>query len=105
MEKPYRELCEEIENLKQQSEAARKRESAAALAGVRRLIAEYRLSPAECGFASASSPKVALNKGIVKIKCRHPENSSLTWIGRKTAEVAAALETQGRRREDFLVHD
>lgn len=102
MEKSYRELCEEIEALEQQAKAARKRESASALAEVKRLIAEFRFSAAECGFSSVENRKAARKEVVVKF--RHPNNPSLTWTGRgKTPKWLSEEEAQGRMREIFLV--
>lgn len=98
MEKSYKELCGEIEELKKLAAAARTQEIAKAKDEVRRLIQEFNLSPVDCGFLPAKDKK------SLPVKYRHPDNPSLVWTGRgKAPKWIVAEERNGLRRERFLV--
>ena len=103
MGKSYQELCVEIEALKEKAEAVRAEEVSNAVAEVRRLIKEYHLKAADCGF-SGGKRAVKTQKKNVPIKYRHPGDALLTWTGRgKSPKWLAELEAAGRKREEFLV--
>ncbi len=60
---------------------------------------------APAGNGHAKAPKRAVRKsGGIKVKYRDPSNAENTWSGRgRPARWLAALERQGKRREDFRV--
>ena len=104
MEKSYRELCAEIETLKQQAEIARANEVANAVVEVKRFISEFHLSAADCGFSGSKAASVVKTHKPVPVKFRHPDNVALTWSGRgKAPKWLVALEVEGRSRDAFRV--
>lgn len=104
MEKSYRELCAEIEALQQQAEAARAKELATAVAEVRRIIKEFSLTAADCGFTGAKTSGAAKATKPAPVKFRHPDDAAMTWSGRgKAPKWLSALENEGRKREEFRV--
>ena len=82
-----------------QIEEARKTEVSAAVAEVKRLVGEYGLTAADCGFG-AKAKKVG---GKVPVKYRGPNGES--WTGRgKTPAWILAHESAGRTRESLLAN-
>ena len=104
MEKSYRDLCAEIEVLKKEAETVRTRELASAVAEVKRIVKEFNLSAADCGFSGAKASGGAKASKPAPVKFRHPDDAGLTWSGRgKPPKWLAALEAEGRRREEFRI--
>ena len=105
MNKSYKQLCEEIESLKKQAEETRMGEVGIAIAEVKRLVNEFNLTAADCGFKN--SKKLATSKAkAVAPKFQHPENSSITWTGRgRTPKWLAEFEARGHARQEFEVKD
>lgn len=104
MEKSYRELCAEIEALQQQAAVARANEVANAVAEVKRIISEFKLTAADCGFAGSKVTSAVKTGKPVPVKFRHPDDASLTWSGRgKAPKWLSTLESEGRKREEFRV--
>ncbi|MBI2307911.1 MAG: H-NS histone family protein [Rhodocyclales bacterium] len=103
MDKSYKEICAEIEILQKQAETARQRECAEAIVEIKRLVREFGLSAADCGFVTAGKlgPQV---KRRVAIRYQHPEKRELTWSGRgKLPNWLRDEEANGRSREIFRV--
>ncbi|MEO8411438.1 MAG: H-NS histone family protein, partial [Propionivibrio sp.] len=93
-----------IETLQKQAEAARGKELKSAVAEVRRIVKEFSLSAADCGFSGGKASSGGKTGKPVAVKFRHPGDSSLTWSGRgKPPKWLSALEAEGRRREEFRV--
>ncbi|MEW5769955.1 MAG: H-NS histone family protein [Pseudomonadota bacterium] len=86
----YQEILNQIETLKRQAEDVRKQEMANAIADVKRIMAEYGITPADLGLAGRPAAKG--KRATVAAKYRDPA-SGKTWSGRgrKPAWVAALL--------------
>ena len=98
----YQELLAQREALDKQIEETRQAESKAAIAQVRQLIADWRLSAEDCGFKTAVAPASKKAKSVVAAKYRGPNGE--TWSGRGRApKWLEALEAQGRKRAEFLI--
>jgi len=78
----YKQLLEQRESLELQIREAKKRETGAAIAQVRALVAEFGLSPQDV-FPSAK-PRSARAGGKVAAKYRNPATGQ-TWTGRGKA--------------------
>lgn len=95
----YKELKAKAEDLMRQAEAARKAETTAVIAEIKKKMADYGISVADLG----GSAKAAKSGKPVAAKYRDPATGA-TWSGRGrlphwlTDEVA-----KGKRREEFLV--
>lgn len=123
----YVELKEKAEELLRQAEAARKVEISAVLADIKAKMAAYGITVADLGIkatasrsrkrkaenpgkaANASKAKVAKLANLVKVrkpvaaKYRNTETGE-TWSGRgKAPKWLVALESAGRKREEFAV--
>ncbi len=95
----YHELVAQKAAIDAQIEEARKTEVSAAVAEVKRLVGEYGLTAADCGFG-AKAKKVG---GKVPVKYRGPNGES--WTGRgKTPAWILAHESAGRTRESLLAN-
>lgn len=100
----YKELLAQREALDKQIEESRKAELNSAIAQVRQLIAEWSMTPEDCGFKSgaASAGKKANSVSAVVPKYRGPNGE--TWAGRgRTPIWLATLEAEGRQRSEFLI--
>ena len=95
----YQELVAQKKELEAQIEAARKAELATAVAEVKRLVGEYGLSAADCGFGAPAKN----TKYKVPVKYRGPNGEA--WTGRgKTPAWVIAQEAAGRTRESLLAN-
>ena len=95
----YHELVAQKAAIDAQIEAARKAELATAVAEVKRLVGEYGLSAADCGFGAQAKK----TKYKVPVKYRGPNGES--WTGRgKTPAWILAHESAGRTRESLLAN-
>ncbi|HCM67510.1 MAG TPA: endonuclease [Candidatus Kerfeldbacteria bacterium] len=109
----YKELKAKAEGLMRQAEAARKAETAAVVADIRKKMAEYGISVADLGVkskagrptkaAAAAKVKPAKARKPVAAKYRNAESNE-SWSGRgRLPRWLAALEAAGRKREEFAV--
>jgi DNA-binding protein H-NS len=91
----YQEILNQIESLKQQAEEARKQELASAVAEIKRMMAQFGITPADLGFSGRAGK--AKGKGAaVAAKYRDPA-SGKTWSGRgRRPAWVAALEAEGK---------
>lgn len=95
----YKELKAKADDLMRQAEAARKAETAAVIAEIKKKMTDYGISVADLGGRA----KAAKSRQAVAAKYRDPATGA-TWSGRGrlphwlTDEVA-----KGKRREEFLV--
>lgn len=95
----YKELKAKAEDLMRQAEAARKAETAAVIAEIRKKMADYGITLADLG----SGTKKAKPRKTVAAKYRNPAGGE-TWSGRgRVPKWLAALEAEGRKREEFFV--
>jgi len=96
----YHEILNQIESLKQQAEEARKQELASAIAEIKRIMAQFGISPADLGFVGRAGK--AKGKGAtVAAKYRDPV-SGKTWSGRgRRPAWVVELEAQGKKLDDF----
>jgi DNA-binding protein H-NS len=94
--KSHQEILREIENLKRDAEAARKREIADAAAKVRAMIAEYGLTEKDVFSGRRGGRRASLGK--VPPKYRDPA-SGKTWTGRGKAPKWI----DGKDRTQFLI--
>lgn len=98
MEKTYRQLLEEIETLKQQAEAVKKKEIKGIIAQVRETIESYGLTAADVGFEPSEDAK----QGVRPPRYRDGEGN--VWSGRgprpKWLRIAIA---KGRDKSEFAV--
>ena len=95
----YQDLVAQKKELEAQIEAARKAELATAVAEVKRLVGEYGLSAADCGFGAQAKN----TKYRVPVKYRGPNGEA--WTGRgKTPAWVIAQEAAGRTRESLLAN-
>lgn len=95
----YQGLVAQKKELDAKIEEARKAELATAVAEVKRLVGEYGLTAADCGFGAPA--KKATNK--VPVKYRGPNGEA--WTGRgKTPGWVLAQEAAGRTRESLLAN-
>lgn len=97
----YQEILTQIETLKHQAEEARKNELASAIAEIKRIMAEFGITPADLGFGSRAAKARA--KGSVAAKYRDPV-SGKTWTGRgRRPAWVVALEAEGKSLDSFKV--
>jgi DNA-binding protein H-NS len=91
----YQEILSQIESLKHQAEEARKQELSSAIAEIKRIMAQFGISPADLGFGGRAGK--AKGKGSsVAAKYRDPV-SGKTWSGRgRRPAWAVALEAAGK---------
>ena len=95
----YQELLAQKAEIDAQIEEARKAEVSAAVDEVKRLVGEYGLTAADCGFGAPAKN----TKYKVPIKYRGPNGES--WTGRgKTPAWILAHESAGRTRESLLAN-
>ena len=95
----YKELKAKAEDLMRQAEAARKAETAAVIAEIKKKMADYGLTVADLGGAA----KTPGSRKAVAVKYRHPSTGE-TWSGRgRPPQWLADEVAKGKRREDFLV--
>ena len=93
----YHELVAQKAAIDAQIEEARKTEVSAAVAEVKRLVGEYGLTAADCGFGA----KAKKAGGKVSVKYRGPNGEAWTGRGRTPAWILAQ-ESAGRTRESLL---
>ncbi len=100
----YMQLLEQRKSLDTLIDAAYQSEREPAIAEVRRLIADYRLTPGECGFAhlEAFPTPVKKTRRPPPIKYRGPNGETWTGRGKMPAWIADAVRG-GRILDDFLV--
>ena len=97
-----KEMVAQPEVLDRQIEELRKAELKSAIAQVRQLIAEWRLTADDCGFKSIAASGLKKTKSAVAVKYRGPNGE--TWSGRGRApRWVEALEAQGRQRAEFSI--
>ncbi|MDP1612358.1 MAG: H-NS histone family protein [Sulfuritalea sp.] len=95
----YKELKAKAEDLMRQAEAARKAETAAVIAEIKKKMADYGITVADLGGGA----KVAKSRKAVAAKYRNPANGD-AWSGRgRVPKWLVALEGVGRKREEFAV--
>jgi len=94
----YNELKAKAEDLMRQAEEARKAETAAVIAEIRKKMADYGITAKDLGGGA----KKAKTHSVVAAKYRNPTGGE-TWSGRgRTPKWLAVLEAAGRNREEFL---
>lgn len=98
----YQEILNQIENLKQQAEDARKQEMATAISEIKHIMSQFGISPADLGF-SGRGGKSKGKGSTVAAKYRDPA-SGKTWSGRgrRPAWVVAA-ESAGNSLDSFKI--
>jgi len=91
----YQEIINQIEALKLQAEEARKQEQASAIAEIKRIMAQFGITPADLGFRGRGGK--ARSKGAsIATKYRDPV-SGKTWSGRgRRPAWVVALEAEGK---------
>ena len=95
----YHELVAQKAAIDAQIEEARKTEVSAAVVEVKRLVGEYGLTAADCGFGAPAKN----TKYKVPVKYRGPNGEA--WTGRgKTPAWILAHESAGRTRESLLAN-
>jgi DNA-binding protein H-NS len=95
----YQELLAQKAAIDAQIEEARKAELATAVGEVKRLVGEYGLTAADCGFGAPAKN----TKYKVPVKYRGPNGEA--WTGRgKTPAWVIAQEAAGRTRESLLAN-
>ena len=98
----YKELLDQIENLKVQAEEERQRELATVVAEIKEKMAKHGITPADLGFSGKASSKTA-SKGVVAPKYRDPATGK-TWTGRGRApRWIKEAEDRGVSRDTFLI--
>jgi DNA-binding protein H-NS len=96
----YQELVAQKAELDAQIEEARKTEVSAAVAAVKRLVGEYGLTAADCGFGAPAAKK---EKTKVAVKYRGQNGEA--WTGRGKAPLwIVAHEAAGHSRESLRAH-
>lgn len=94
----YKELKAKAEELMRQAEAARKAETAAVIAEIRKKMADYGITVVDLG-----SGKPDKSRRPVAAKYRNPVGGE-TWSGRgRVPKWLVALESAGRKRDEFAV--
>ncbi len=94
----YKELKAKAEDLMRQAEAARKAETAAVIAEIKKKMVDYGLSVADLGGTAKTTARKA-----VAVKYRHPSTGE-TWSGRGRPPHWLADEVaKGKKKEEFLV--
>ena len=95
----YKELKAKAEDLMRQAEAARRAETAAVIAEIRKKMADYGITVADLGGGA----RKASTRAAAAIKYRQPATGA-TWSGRGRPPHWLADElAKGRKREEFLV--
>lgn len=96
----YQEILNQIESLKQQAEEARRQEMAGAIGEIKRLMAQFGISPADLGFTGRGG-KTKGKGATLAAKYRDPV-SGKTWSGRgRRPAWVMELEAQGKHLDDF----
>ena len=102
----YNELLKQRDELDAQISEAKRAESVAAIDTVRRLIADYALTAADCGFSEFAKPKTTVTqikrRGPVPVKYRGPMGETWSGRGRAPGWIRAA-EQIGGSRKTFMV--
>ena len=94
----YQELLAQRAEIDRRIAEAQRVEKAGAIATVKQLVAEFGLSPEECGFKGSKGKA----KSAVAPLYRGPNGE--TWSGRGRAPGwLAALESQGQSRDAFRI--
>ena len=96
----FHELVAQKAALDAQIEEARKAEVSAAVAEVKRLVGEYGLTAADCGFGAPAEKKA---KPKVAVKYRGLNGEAWTGRGRAPAWIVAH-ESAGHSRESLRAH-
>ncbi|HNQ03717.1 MAG TPA: H-NS histone family protein [Thiobacillaceae bacterium] len=98
----YQDILNQIETLKKQAEAARRQEMSAAIADIKRLMAQYDITPADLGFGGrAGGGKARAAAPIAKY--RDPV-SGRTWSGRgRRPAWVLEHEAQGKKLDAFRI--
>ena len=96
----YQELLAQKAEIDAQIEESRKTEVSAAVAEVKRLVGEYGLTAADCGFGAAADKKA---KTKVAVKYRGQNGESWTGRGKAPAWIVAH-ESAGQSRESLRAH-
>lgn len=102
----YQDLLKQRDELDAKISEQLRVESVAAIDTVRRLIADYALTAADCGFSEVAKPKATVtqikSRGPAPIKYRGPMGE--TWSGRgRTPGWLKAIEIAGWSRDKCLV--
>jgi len=99
----YQELLAQRAEIDRQIEAAQRAEKAEAIATIRKLVAEFGLTEADCGFRPQGKGK-GRTKNTVAARFRGPNGE--TWSGRgRTPNWLASLEKQGQARDRYRIAD
>lgn len=99
----YHELVAQKAAIDAQIEEARKTEVSAAVVEVKRLVGEYGLTAADCGFGAPA--KNTKYKVPVKVPVKYRGPNGEAWTGRgKTPAWVIAQESAGRTRESLLAN-
>jgi DNA-binding protein H-NS len=97
----YQEILNQIENLKQQAEDARKQEMATAISEIKHIMSKFDISPADLGFSGRGKGKG--KGGTVAAKYRDPI-SGKTWSGRgRRPTWVVAVEAAGKSLDSFKI--
>ena len=96
----YQELLAQKAAIDAQIEEARKAEVSEAVAEVKRMVGEYGLTAADCGFGE---PAVKKAKAKVAVKYRGKNGESWTGRGKAPAWIVAH-ESAGHSRESLRAH-
>lgn len=101
MEKTYHQLLQEIEALKQQAAAIRKKEVKAVIAQLREAIDSYGLTAADLGLESSESAKRSAEDAR---QPKYRDNKGNVWSGRgpRPKWLREAIAT-GSKKEDFAI--
>lgn len=96
----YQELLAQKAAIDAQIEEARKAELSEAVAEVKRLVVEYGLTAADCGFGEP-----AAKKAKAKVAVKYIGQNGEAWTGRGRAPAwIVAHESAGQSRESLLAH-
>lgn len=102
----YNELLKQRDELDAQISEQLRVESVAAIDTVRRLIAEYALTAADCGFSEFAKPKTTVTqikrRGPAPVKYRGPNGEVWSGRGRRPSWLGVLME-EGHLREEYLV--
>lgn len=97
----YQEILSQIEDLKTKAEEARKQEIAGAITEIKRLMAQFGVTPEDLGISGRGGKGKARTAGAAKY--RDPA-SGKTWSGRgRRPRWVLDLEAQGKSLDAFKI--
>lgn len=99
----YQDILSQIEQLKLQAEDARKQEMSSAIAEIKRLMAQFGITPADLGIKGRESGKARAKTSAGEAQYRDPA-SGKTWTGRgRRPGWIVAAEAEGKTMESFRI--